>query len=125
MADIERDLAEDVYYVSRDRQCTFGINQLLSLPALSAVELTAIEKMLYTAENEVWQYATADVLPPLQRPLAEQEHGLYYVDQHGRMWALSYEDCRPDLTQQDTDWLRAVLDEARSNLCRLRRDARI
>lgn len=123
------ELAEDVYYVTRDHGQVYGLNSLACYPAeLTATELEIIQNLAHAADQAVGMVKTYTAMPPRTRGpwenLIGQPFGLYYADGRGRLWALSDDDQRPDLGTRDIAVVRALLTTARRNLDRLTQEVR-
>jgi hypothetical protein len=116
-------VAEDVYYVTRDNHQVIGLNQLLTLPAqLTEVELEAIEVMCNRSASAMGHRITYAPLAALEWPstLHSLPHGLYYIDQNGAVWVISRPERRPDLDGVAMDFAIATDTSGLNNLRRLR-----
>lgn len=117
-------LAEDVYYVTRDTQDVIGLNQLLQVPSgLSQIELEAIDTMAGRSETTMQRQTTATPQESLGTRVP-RAHGLYYVDPDGQVWLLSAEGIRPDLDGTRMDFARATVRAGRRNLDALAQELR-
>lgn len=114
-------VAEDVYYVTRDGNDVFGLNQLMYVPPqLSRIEVEAIQAMCGRARGNMLRMNGAAPLFPLSATsLAQLAHGLYYVGPDGRAWLLSQKDCRPDLDGTEMDFAQGTVEAGASNLYKL------
>lgn len=116
-------VAEDVYYVTRDNHQVIGLNQLLTLPAqLTEVELEAIEVMCDRSASAMGCRVSYAPLTALDWPSTLQSlpHGLYYIDQNGAVWVISRPERRPDLDGVAMDFAIATVTSGLNNLRRLR-----
>jgi hypothetical protein len=117
---------EDVYYATRDCAEVIGLNQLLAVPALSEIELGAIDEMCTRSYRTMGGRTTVAPIGAWRANGNVQglSRGLYYVDPDSNVWLLSQEGVRPDLDGTQMDFARATVEAGRQNLAKLRSEAK-
>lgn len=123
-------IAEDVYYVPRDQPGeAIGLNQLMAVPpALTEIELEALDQMLVRAEETMLRIVTARLVAPVRSRVTTnilgEPHGLYYVDPQGNIWPLSLPEFRPALAGEEMDFAIGTVRAGQKKLSQLRDEAR-